>query len=757
MGFRDGEWRPEGSKPEQLANVRVCLALLRIYRAVRVRENESDYASVALPFWPMLRRQRTLLLASLADAPLPAGRRGVPRPPNPAAVEAVEQWRRDCARRRGHLPLLPPDSGILMILGEGLVLGRTRFRALFDAVESELAQRAARILLPSDRNVQVLAELLALTAPERNYLQLAASVHASTIGPTPFANSASSRRLAPAINAMLPEAAEHEVRSMMRRSSALLRSGVLDSSSFNGRNDLEDMLRLSRLGMLLLTSRSPSPEAMAHIVLRRLAAPGEALAWPHLESRSQLLQAALARALATRSGGVNILLYGAPGTGKTQYAAQLVQRLGAEGFAVADMDADGDPASRDDRLASLMLTQVFAPKGRSVVVLDEAEDIFQAEYNNPLGRMFGQRDDSKSWINSLLERNVHPVVWISNRIDHLDPAYLRRFTYCLEFPATPRQVRREVARRHLEPLGCTPQLVEAVASDPNVSPALVASAASFTRLARLSGDQADTGVKTMLHDMLRAMGSKLRSSVPERSTRFDLRYLHAQGAVGAEAVMGGLERLGRGRLLLSGPPGTGKTQFAAEIAQRLGRELVYRTASDINSMWFGQSERNVARMFEECEPQGEVLFLDEADTLLAAREASGQRAEVAVTAEFLRQVEAFQGVFVCATNFGRHIDAALLRRFEYRLEMLALRGDQREALFCETALGWSGQDARPALAPEVLARLQRLDQLTPGDFANVVRRVTALQLQLDADGWVGELEAEHATKPGARRGGIGFV
>lgn len=116
---------------------------------------------------------------------------------------------------------------------------------------------------------------------------------------------------------------------------------------------------------------------------------------------------------------------------------------------------------------------------------------------------------------------------------------------------------------------------------------------------------------------------------------------------------------------------------------------------------------------------------------------------------------------MCATNFRASLDAALLRRFEYRLELQALSAVQRRALFCETALGWDGTADAPPLEAHVAARLERLDHLTPGDFANVVRRVRALQLQLqlqpDAAAWVQELEDEHAAKPGVALGGIGFL
>jgi len=755
LGFRNTEWRPGSRRSEDVANLRVCRALVRIYCSVHV--GDSDHADVARTLWPVLRRQRASLLQAMAATP-PTGRRHRRASSNEA--DDVSEWIASHRMSRCALPVVPPANNVLEAIGQAIVEGSSTYRQILQELQADLDALVAASRMPHDTNLELLCNLLQLAPAERDFLALAAAVHASTIGSAPFTSVSGHARLLRGLQAALGGLGEQEVRTMVRRGSPLLRSGLLDPKTFLQPCDLEDLLRLSRMGMRLLASRANSLEAMAALVLQQMhSSQGGQLQWPHLEDRTRMLQPLLAQALAARESGVNILLYGGPGTGKTQFAARLIERTGALGFSVRDMDADGDPASREERLASLLLTQVFAPVGRSIVVLDEAEDIFQGEYNNPFGRMFGHKDESKCWVNNLLESNARPVIWISNRIDHLDPAYVRRFTYCLEFPSTPRRVREAVARAHLEPVGCSSALVDVVAAQTKVSPAMVASAARFTRLAQLQRSQADDGVRIMLGDMLKALGSRIQASVPERSTRFDLRYLNTSGLVTPEAVIGGLERTGRGRLLLSGPPGTGKTQLAAEVARRLGRELVYRTASDINSMWFGESERNVARMFEECDADGEVLFLDEADTLLGAREGSGHRAEVAVTSEFLRQVEAFRGVFVCATNFRGHLDAALLRRFEYRLELQTLAIAQRRALFCETALGWDGADtaALPSLDAQVVARLDRLERLTPGDFANVVRRVRSLQLQPDSAGWLDELEAEHSTKPGAARGGIGFL
>lgn len=482
------------------------------------------------------------------------------------------------------------------------------------------------------------------------------------------------------------------------------------------------------------------------------------LEWPHLQEKTDLLQGLLVRCLADKEAGVNILLYGAPGTGKTEYARHLIEKAGARGFQVYDTDNEHNPASCEERLSSMSLSQIFAPAKESVLVLDEAEDIFQNDYNNPRRESHARSEQSKSWMNNLLESNRAPVIWISNKIGHIDPAYLRRFAYCLEFPTTPRGVRRNIARAHLAPVGCSTELMESVASSEQVSPALLASAARFVKLSGANASQVDAVARNMLSDHLKAMGQEMPAHVPARATRFDLNYLNVKGNVTPAHVLEGLKRLGRGTLLLGGPPGTGKTQLAAEIAQQLGRELVYKTAADINSKWYGESEGNVAKMFTECDASNEVLFLDEADTLLGAREPAGHRADKAVTAEFLRRVEAFEGIFVCATNHRADFDSALMRRFVFRMNFQPLSAEQRARLLFECALGWDPEsDTKlPVLNALQSGRLSKLDQLTPGDFANVVKRVRTLQLQLSLDEWLDELQAEHEAKPNSARSAIGF-
>lgn len=750
-------WSPTANTAASVANNRICLALLRIYRAVAL-ERDVDPGDMVQPLWPVICLEKTLLRSAMQK--LHERQARTPEARESGRFLDLPEWLASSKRRNPAPPASTPEAEVLDALGHALRSDSPGFRPLFDAVESRLEQLVLHQRSRADKNVELLSSLLGLSAAEQGILSLSAAVEMSTFGSSPFSVISRATRQVQALQVAAQLDNEHVVRSALVSESALSRSGLRQN---NGGilQDLEETLRLSRQGSALLSANARSPAQMAAIVLKRQAPAREtgALDWPHLQIRKELLLRLLANTLKHKEAGVNVLLYGAPGTGKSEFAKCLVVEAGAQGFSIRDTDDEQASASRPERLADLALSQVFAPAGKSILVLDEAEDVFDADYNNPFVRVFGKKQDSKAWMNSLLESNTHPVIWISNKIDHIDPAYLRRFTYCLEFPTTPRAVRRKIAVQHLEPVGCSAAVIESIGSDEHVTPAMLASAARFARMASIKGRDVDLATRHVLTDHLKALGRDMPGIVPVRSTRFDTRYLNVKGQVQPEAVLAGLQRVGRGTLLLSGPPGTGKTQLAAEIATRLGRELVYKTASDINTMWFGESERNVAKMFTECDPKTEVLFLDEADTLLESRGTSGHRANVAVTAEFLRRIEAFEGVFVCATNHPRTLDSALMRRFAFRLGFEPLNATQREHMLCEIAMDWTPASGvpPPVLPAATRSRLAPLGQLTPGDFANVVKRIRALGLSPTLHQWIDELGMEHDTKPSATRTAIGFV
>lgn len=741
------------------AHNRACLFVLRAFRGFAGRGwREMPFREIGTLLWPALELEPRLLTVALKSIK-----------PGKQDSDEDDEWPFDAQTEPAgddsldDSPAQPPDHG-LCHFGRALLVNAPKCRRLFKAVEAKLDASLDDAASPLVRNVARLRDTLGLSELEARLLTACGAFDLGQVEAGLLGAIRSPSRMVKPLCAALGWTDEHEVRALLQLYGPLVRSGLLGTHPHDW-GDVEEMLRLSRQGALLLRTPFASDADMAAAVLKPLpeTASTHRVEWPHLESKTTLIRGVLRNALQQRARGINILLYGPPGTGKTEFARALAGQAESTAFSVEDTRADGMACSRAERLASLALTQAFAPTGTSLLVLDEAEDIFDEEYGHPLARVLGNRErggGGKAWMNQLLESNRAPVIWIANQIAHMDPAYLRRFTYCLEFPRLPRPVRRTIAQAYLGALGCSPTLLDEVAGQDAITPALLASAARFGQLAAVEGTmQADETVRHVLADALKAMGADKAWRPPQRSTRFDLRYLNVKGQTTPQAVLAGLARAGRGTLLLNGPPGTGKTQLATEVAHCLGRELVCRTASDINSMWYGESERNVARMFNETDPASEVLFLDEAESLLGARDGAAHRADVAVTAEFLRHVEAYTGVFICATNHRSVFDSALMRRFTFRLDFLPMDAQQRLQMLCEVALGWDATTGErlPEVTAPLQKRLARLDRLTPGDFANAGKRIRMLQLSATVETWLDELEMEQAAKPEGSRARMGFV
>jgi SpoVK/Ycf46/Vps4 family AAA+-type ATPase len=215
-----------------------------------------------------------------------------------------------------------------------------------------------------------------------------------------------------------------------------------------------------------------------------------------------------------------------------------------------------------------------------------------------------------------------------------------------------------------------------------------------------------------------------------------------------------LERQPSGRLCLYGPPGTGKTALAAHIAERLDRPLLKRRAADLLGPYIGQTEQAIARMFREAERESAVLCLDEADSFLRDRQGAQRSWEVTQVNELLTRLEDFEGIFVASTNLMDSLDAAALRRFDFKLRFEWLDLQQRRHLLEQYVQRFDLK--RDMEEPERLRELGMLDCVAPGDFAALSRR-------LEANAGCGErellqwLRSEQAMKPGIRSSRIGFV
>ena len=122
--------------------------------------------------------------------------------------------------------------------------------------------------------------------------------------------------------------------------------------------------------------------------------------------------------------------------------------------------------------------------------------------------------------------------------------------------------------------------------------------------------------------------------------------------------------------LFSGEPGTGKTMAASVVASELGLELIRIDLAQVVSKWVGETEKNLARIFDEAQDANAALLFDEADALFGkrteVRSAQDRYANLEVN-YILQRMESFDGVSILTTNFESSIDQALQRRLNFRL------------------------------------------------------------------------------------------
>lgn len=508
------------------------------------------------------------------------------------------------------------------------------------------------------------------------------------------------------------------LRRALARRAPLRALGLIERERHS--SDLDDFLSPSPLLREVLEASPADVDALLALLIEPAPAGSWGLeSFPHLVADSGRLQRVLGQAARTGAVGVNALFYGAPGTGKTELARALAGACGLTAYQVCSDDDDGDGLSREGRLSAYLVAQRLLARRRDVVLIfDEVEDVFDA-VDNLFALLRGDHatGKQKGWMNRILEENPVPAIWIANATSGMDPAFLRRFLLPVAFVTPPRSVRRQMAERHLGDCGLPPALLDELAADVALAPAQLGAGVAALR--------------TLLHG----------APAPRRrdpATAFDVAYLNLSGGIAPSGIAQALLRQGRGSLCFYGPPGTGKTAFAEILAQALDRELVARQASDLVSPYVGETEQNLARLFREVDPIQTVILLDEVDSFLSDRRQAQRTWERTQVNELLQQMEHFPGIFIAATNLMSGIDAAALRRFDFKLHFRALNPTQRQALFAREALG----DALAPVPPALGRHLDGLHGLTPGDFANVCRQQSLLGETLTPEQFLRRLMAE---------------
>lgn len=143
--------------------------------------------------------------------------------------------------------------------------------------------------------------------------------------------------------------------------------------------------------------------------------------------------------------------------------------------------------------------------------------------------------------------------------------------------------------------------------------------------------------------------------------------------------------------LFYGAPGTGKTETVLQIARRTGREIIRVDLSSQKSMWVGESEKNIERIFADYREKlsqselAPILLFNEADAIFSKRHV-GVNSEVEQMANpmqniLLQNMENFEGILIATTNLADNFDPAFHRRFLYRIEFKSPSAEVRKQIW----------------------------------------------------------------------------
>lgn len=614
------------------------------------------------------------------------------------------------------------------------------------------------------QNARWFGEQLGLTPAELKLLDLAATLEASQAlrgCMEPFKHH-SSACLVQLLAELLDESAS-DIRGSLSHRSTLFRAKIIRFRPGNNFKYSHTIELESPFDEIMSMHYEQPHELFETISPRASAAERPLNAFSHLAREVDVLVALIRGAHQDGASGINVLFHGPPGSGKSQLARSIAQALDVPLHEVPATRVQGEELDGTARLNLLNAIQrLHAGAGPSLVLFDEIEDAFPWEISQGWLRRSSGKDKART--NRLLEDNAVPCIWIGNDVEQLDPAFLRRFSLVVEVSTPPRAIREAMLAHYSAELDVPVDVRSRLAEHTWVVPADAARAAQVTRLVQRglapAAGASEPSVTQSAHPphladasvFERALGGSRRLPT-SRSAHLELDYDLGlvNASISLEQLSSGLKERGEGSICLYGPPGTGKTAFARQLAKLLDRPFLHKSAGDLLDMFVGGTEKAIAAMFEEAAQSESVLLLDEAEGLFQHRAAAVRSYEVTQVNELLVRMEAFRGIFLCATNTFQALDPAALRRFALRVEFSPLNVEQHLQLFERIAekLGLSIQDA----GNSVRGRLSRLTALTPGDYASLLRGRLLLG-RANVDVLLDDLERAHGEKRAERQ--IGF-
>ena len=467
--------------------------------------------------------------------------------------------------------------------------------------------------------------------------------------------------------------------------------------------------------------------------------------YTHLQKEIDILLPYLQNSFSTKQQGVNILLYGPPGTGKTELAKTIANDLKIDLFEISYADEDDEAIDGKKRLKAYKTAQALFANQNTLLMYDEAEDIFDSDNSF----FETKRQTDKAWINRVLESNTIPTIWITNNIYIIDNAIVRRFDMSIEVSIPSRSKREDIIKKYSHNI-LSDQNIKLLSQNEDIAPALISRTAKVVN--SIDTTNKDEAFTQLLNNTLKAQGyneikQNSSSALPQN---YDPSFINT--TTNLDDLTTGIKQTQNARICLYGVAGTGKSAYGKYIAQALDKPVILKKVSDLQSMYVGECEKNIARAFEEAKDENAVLIFDEVDSFLQDRANAKASWEVSQVNEMLVQMENFDGIFIATTNLMDNLDSASLRRFDLKLEFKFLDKTQSWNMFRSYAKEFGFKRVSGSFKSVV----ENLKFLTPGDFAAISRQARFRPIKNIKD-MINRLQDEISVKKVDNSRKMGFV
>lgn len=425
---------------------------------------------------------------------------------------------------------------------------------------------------------------------------------------------------------------------------------------------------------------------------------------------------------------VSILLYGKPGSGKTEFAKSLIQSCGKK---ILIFKNEAEYSKRDNVLSRLNCL-LSLKRDDTVLIVDEADTLLRTNSFSFFGHE--STSETKGLINKMLEESKNKVIWIVNHVNQMEDSTRRRFTVSCKFESMSPELLQNIAEKKLQTINLDEPVQKKILDlfgtyhITGTSVDNVVKAINSLKNSETDNEGIVRNVELILQEnsLLLNGNKKMRDKV---SDSYDSSILNCSEPAEkilrmiknatsfAEKNISMKNNSSSGiRMLFYGLSGTGKTEFARYIAQQLNKKILLKRASDILSKWVGDNEQNIKNAFEEAAANDQILLFDEADTFFSDRNQAHSSWERTMVNEFLTQMEEFPGILICTTNLRNIMDPAMLRQFHITSEFKALNCDGIKQLLEKYFASYKFNQKQ-------IMELCDFNSVTPGDFGRLASKI----------------------------------